>query len=200
MSEESITDASDRVGGRDPDSPSGNEPFLSGPATGRLLKPFALPSTHGETAQLTDYKQRSNMVLFLHHRAACLACRSFLGRLGEHTASYAEAETVVLGISADGPESLRELARELRLRFSLLSDPAGQIATQENLQVPALVITDRFGEVWAAWLAGDRHAFPSEPEVDDWLQFIELQCRECEAPEWPAISDERVIGAGNPTS
>jgi hypothetical protein len=62
------------------------------------------------------------------------------------------------------------------------------------------VIADRFGEVWAAWLAGDRHAFPSEPEMDGSLQFIELQCRESEAPEWPTTTDESVIGAGNPTS
>ena len=89
-------------------------------------------------------------------------------------------------LSTDSPQTLRELTSDMRLPFRLLSDAAGQVATREALVVPAVLIADRFGEVWAAWLAGDRHAFPSAKEIASWLEFIELQCRECEAPEWPA--------------
>jgi hypothetical protein len=41
-----------------------------------------------------------------------------------------------------------------------LSDSAGRIAAREAVDVPAVLIAERFGEIWAAWLAGDLHAFP----------------------------------------
>jgi peroxiredoxin len=155
-----------------------------------MLQPFSLPKGDGTIVRLADYKQRSNVVLVLHHGGTCPFCRAFLISIGEQVASYAEAESVVLGISADGLETTGELTRALRLPFDLLSDPSGLVAAREQLATPALVIADRFGEVWAAWRAGERHAFPSRAEVGEWLQFVELQCRECEAPEWPPATDE----------
>jgi hypothetical protein len=80
---------------------------------------------------------------------------------------------------------VRELVSEMRLPFRLLSDAAGQVAAREALGAPAVLITDRFSDIWAAWDAGAGHAFPSPQEISSWLEFVELQCRECEAPEWP---------------
>jgi peroxiredoxin len=189
MSEKSTGVRSDRDGQRGLKS-GGDGPFLSGPGTGRMLQPFSLPKGDGTVVRLADYKQRRNVVLVLHHGNTCPSCRAFLVSLGERLASYAEAESVVLGISVDGREATGELTRALRLPFDLLSDPSALVAAREQLDIPALVIADRFGEVWAAWRAGERHAFPSSAEVGEWLQFVELQCRECEAPEWPSASDE----------
>ena len=39
----------------------------SGPNSGRLLRPFSLTASDGATVQLTDFRQRSNVVLILHH-------------------------------------------------------------------------------------------------------------------------------------
>src|SRR6185312_7536254 len=103
------------------------EPLVRGPASGRLLKPFSLPTSSGASAQLTDYKQRHNLVIFLFHPGACAACSRLLSALGEHLATYTEAEAVVLGISAEPPERLSQLAAELKLPFALLSDAGEQV-------------------------------------------------------------------------
>jgi peroxiredoxin len=150
-----------------------------------LLRPFSLTASDGATVQLTDFKQRSNLVLILHHSTRCAECLAFLGKVGEHLESYANAEAVVLGICADSPETMREV----RLPFRLLSDSAGRVAAREAVDVPSVLIADRFGEMWAGWRAGDRHTFPAVDEMASWLEFIELQCRECEAPEWPVVSE-----------
>jgi hypothetical protein len=128
---------------------------VSGPASGRLLQLFALPTSRGGIARLSAYKQRNNLVVFWFHAGDCAACRALLRGLAESVNVYAQAEAVVLGVG---------------------SQPAN---------VPALLITDRFAEIWAAWDGGALHALPTPADIGGWLEFVELQCRECEAPEWP---------------
>jgi hypothetical protein len=77
-----------------------------------------------------------------------------LADLDRRAAEYGDAEAVVLAISSDPLEELLALA------------------------------SDRFGERWAAWSSDRLHALPSADEIGNWLEFMEVQCRECEAPEW----------------
>jgi peroxiredoxin len=130
------------------------------------------------------------VVILLHHGPGCRACRSTLIELNQSVDTFKQAEAVVLAISSDALPVLRSFASDSGLQFPLLSDPTGQVARNENLTIPAVVVTDRFGEVWAAWSSGDTHTLPSMEDVCSWLEFIELQCRECEAPEWPLASDD----------
>jgi hypothetical protein len=51
--------------------------------------------------------------------------------------------------------------------------------------IPAIYITDRFGEVFAAFQTTDLASLPSTDEIIRWLEFIEFQCEECSPPEWP---------------
>jgi hypothetical protein len=56
---------------------------------------------------------------------------------------------------------------------------------RQGLAVPAVVVTDRYGEVWAARPGGEAHRLPGGQDITEWLEFIEIQCPECGAPEWP---------------
>ena len=58
------------------------------------------------------------------------------------------------------------------------SDPAGNL-------VPTIYVTDRFGEVFAAFQNASPAALPSAAEIIRWLEFINQQCEECSPPEWP---------------
>lgn len=58
------------------------------------------------------------------------------------------------------------------------SDSAGNL-------VPTIYITDRFGEVFAAFHDPNPAALPSTEEIMQWLEFINQQCEECSPPEWP---------------
>ncbi len=54
----------------------------------------------------------------------------------------------------------------------------------EQNPLPAIYITDRFGEVFAAFRSEDPSSLPSPEEIVRWLEFIESQCEECSPSEW----------------
>jgi hypothetical protein len=58
------------------------------------------------------------------------------------------------------------------------SDAAGNLA-------PTIYVTDRFGEIFAAFHNAKAAALPSPAEIIRWLEFINQQCEECSPPEWP---------------
>src|SRR2546421_8824506 len=50
---------------------------------------------------------------------------------------------------------------------------------------PAVFVTDRFREIYAAYLSGQGSALPGAKEILEWLVVINIQCPECGVPEWP---------------
>lgn len=155
-------------------------PVIRGPASGQHLYAFTLPDSTGQPIQLWQYRQRSNVLLFFHHGINCAACGAFLQALAVHLEMYHQQETVVLAIGPDEPIENEQMAARLGHPFPFLSDPAGGvIAQQEGLVLPALVLADRWGDIWTAWLGGTTHQFPFEQDILQWLSFIEIQCPEC---------------------
>jgi len=159
------------------------QPAIRGPASGQMLKPFALPAADDRQVRSWDYQQRRNLVLLLHHGLGCAACRASLRDLAAEATRMRATEAVLLAIGPDDPEATRQLAADLDRSVLLLSDPSGSVATRQGLTVPAVVVTDRFGEIWASWPGGDEHRLPSPAEVLDWLRYIGVQCPECGPPE-----------------
>lgn len=158
--------------------------IISGPASGQQLHDFTLPDSAERPVQLWQYRQRSNVLLAFHHGADCAACSAFLRELALHMDAYRQEETVVLAIGPDQQTKNLLLAAQLGHPFPLLSDPAGRILAQQGLNTPSLVITDRWGEIWAVWDAGTDHRLPSTQDILRWLVFIESQCPECTMIEW----------------
>lgn len=157
---------------------------LSGPESGQHLHLFTLPDAAGRPVQLWQYLQRSNVVLFFHHGAECASCRALLREIAAHLDAYRQEEAVVLAISPEQPAANEQLAAQLGHSFPLLSDPAGRVIAQEGFDTPSLIIADRWGEIWAAWVGEDDHRLPSEQAMLQWLVFIEAQCPECTDIEW----------------
>jgi peroxiredoxin len=144
---------------------SAPRPVIAGPASGRRLSPFALRTATGRAVHLREYRQRHNLVLFFHHGMACAACRTFLQALDSQAPAYRQVEAVVSDVV-------------------LLSDATDKTAGQHGLSVPALIIADRFGDIWAAWEGEARHALPDTTTIAEWLAFIDIQCPECTTIEW----------------
>jgi peroxiredoxin len=157
---------------------------ISGPASRQHLHAFTLPDSTGQPVQLWQYLQRSNVVLFFHHGVNCAACEAFLQELAAHLDPYRQEETAVLAIGPDKPAENQHLAARLGHPFPFLSDPVGRVVAQQELATPSLIIADRWGEIWAAWLGGTNHQLPSEQDILQWLSFIEAQCPECTMIEW----------------
>ena len=73
-------------------------PTISGPASGRMLRPFSLPRADDRLVQVGDYLQRVNLVLFFHHGVGCQTCRDKLRELTAGVARFGEEHPAVLPI------------------------------------------------------------------------------------------------------
>ena len=166
---------------------------ISGPASGHHLHAFTLPDATGQPVQLWQYLQRSNVLLFFHHEVNCAACEAFLHVLAAQLDAYRQEETAVVAIGLSEPAENRQMASRLGHPFPFLSDPAGRIIAHQGLAPPLLIIADRWGEIWAAWLGGTNHRFPSEQDILQWLSFIEAQCPECTMIEWTDQEDDQLL-------
>lgn len=156
-------------------------PVVSGPASGRRLASVALRTATGREVHLREFRQRHSLILFFHQGVGCPACRTFLQALSAQAPSYREAEAVVLAI---GPQPAEPLSIWDVDGLTLLSDAAGEAARRQGFEPPALVIADRFGDIWAGWEGGERHTMPDTATIADWLAFIDIQCPECTMIEW----------------
>jgi hypothetical protein len=88
------------------------------------------------------------------------------------------------------PRSRISPPEKLVLPFPLFVDEDGVHrrlgATDSEGEIsPALYITDRYGEVFAAYRSTAGQGMPRAGELLNWLAFINSQCPECESPEWP---------------
>lgn len=156
---------------------------------GEIFPAFTLPGMDRIPVTLEGYRARANLVLIF---AGDELGRSPLARLLEELVARTgtlEAElTQVVVVAASRPAEdfprgqgplllvLDEAARVHRQVGA--TDPDGKPA-------PAVFVTDRFREIFAAYLPGHGPALPSAQEIIEWLVFINLQCPECSPPEWP---------------
>lgn len=77
--------------------------------------------------RLTDYRRRSNVVLYFYPQDDTPGCTVEAKQFSDLEAEFAHANTVVLGISRDSWESHQAFIAKHGLRVTLLSDPAGVV-------------------------------------------------------------------------
>jgi len=75
--------------------------------------------------------------------------------------------------------------------FEVLVDVDGNVHRSVGAEqwsehmLSAVFVTDRFGEVFAAYKAGQGRSLPGVEEILSWIEFINKQCPECGPLEWP---------------
>jgi peroxiredoxin len=164
-------------------------PPREAPAKGALIRDFQLTSSEQKSILLSEYRGRSNMVLVLAGESEGVV--GFLAGLQEHQAELAENEARVLIILAGSQQHASDLKQSLHLNFEVLADKDGHVhrllgATDPVGHIcPAVFITDRFGEVFAAYSVGRDKLLPGSEEILSWIDLINRQCPECAPPEWP---------------
>jgi peroxiredoxin len=92
------------------------------PPVGRPAPDFTLPSTAGREISLSEYRGRATVVLAFFPLASTGVCTDELCSFSDGLPDFAEADTVVLGISVDSVPTLEEFRRKEGITVELLSD------------------------------------------------------------------------------
>jgi peroxiredoxin len=164
-------------------------PPQEAPAKGALIRDFQLTSSEGKSILLSEYRGRFNMVLVLAGESEGVV--GFLAGLQEHQAELAANEARVLVILAGSQQHASDLKQSLHLNFEVLADKDGHVHRLFGAKdraghiCPAVFITDRFGEVFAAYSVAHDKLLPGLDEILSWIDLINRECPECAPPEWP---------------
>jgi peroxiredoxin len=122
---------------------------------------FALPSTMGREAALSDYRGQPVIVVF-YPADWSPVCGDQLTLYSEVLPMFEEYDAQVLGISVDGIWSHRAFAENRNLRFPIASDfePKGAVAraygvydAEKGTSQRALFVIDADGLVWWSYVS-----------------------------------------------
>ncbi len=152
---------------------------MAEPVAARVGEPapeFELPSSTGETVRLSDFRRKSEVVLFFYPKDHSPACTMEACAFRDSHQAFRDFGAEVIGISADPADSHRRFVERLRLPFLLLSDVDGSVQTRYGVPrtlglLPGRVtyLIDREGIV--------RHIFSSQfrpmKHVSEALEILE---------------------------
>lgn len=159
------------------------------PAKGRLFPDLKLFRTSGECLHISDHRGRSN--LFLLFTEDQPETEQLLSEMAKCYAQFKGQEAEIIAVARCSKEECDGLEHELNLPFPLFWDEDGhvhrEVGASDHLShvSAAAFVTDRFDEVFAVYRTRDRQLLPGTTEIIKWLEFINMQCPECEPPEWP---------------
>lgn len=131
------------------------------------------------------------------HGAACAGCRAYLGGLDPdgRLSNWGGRLITVLAASTTG-ERLGAAGGEV------VRDPAGRGREVLGLErgTAAVVVVDRFGQLFARWSDPAGHDLPTASTLLEEVRFVGVQCPECEVPDLPTgagPADGAVYPAGH---
>jgi peroxiredoxin Q/BCP len=88
---------------------------------------FELASSTGEMVRLSEYRGKSDVVVFFYPRANSPVCSVEACSFRDSYEAFGEAGAEVIGISSDPADSHRRFADRFHLPFVLLSDADGAV-------------------------------------------------------------------------
>ena len=145
-----------------------------------MLRDVELLLADGTTQLLSQLRGRKNLVMIFTAGADLIDLVNQLLALRQELQEN-EAEVLIVHNAEQG-----NFAKGIGLALDpegALHRQLGAIDDQEN-RVPTVYVTDRFGEVFAAFRQSENKPLPNAKEIVGWLEFINRQCEECSPPEW----------------
>ena len=120
---------------------------------------FSLQDQNGKTRTLSELRGDKPLVLFYYRGEFCPTSRKQLGDYADNYSRFKPLEAELVAVSVDPPQTSRELADDLKLEFTLLSDPDFRLAQDYGVYKsddtegpqphgePALFIIDADGKI-----------------------------------------------------
>ncbi|HET6456911.1 MAG TPA: redoxin domain-containing protein [Armatimonadota bacterium] len=142
-----------------------------------MIPVFELESVDGKRVNLWDYKGRKHMVLaFLP--PDCPICLDFMEATADAYHQYEEEYAVFLPVIVGRREQAEALQDELHPPYPILFDQHGKVAERYADRLPAIFVADKFGQLYAEWIIEPGEQLPTQREILDVLDAIELECPE----------------------
>jgi thioredoxin-dependent peroxiredoxin len=92
------------------------------PTPGETAPDFELPNQDGETVKLSDFRGKK-VILFAYPKAGTSGCTTQACGFRDALPQVNSTDVVVLGISPDAPDKLKDWQKAESLPYDLLSDP-----------------------------------------------------------------------------
>lgn len=158
-------------------------------AEGRMLRSFTLPGRDGIPVDTFRYRGRQPLIILFHEGVACAACADLLRGLAADAGRFEGEGAQLLSVSKGSGPNDRTLAEAIAPQVLTLFDPEGKASSAQGFGLPALIVTDRHGEIFAYWQADEEQALPNVDDVYGWLVWIEAQCEACTAINWAKVGE-----------
>ncbi|MBW3576809.1 MAG: hypothetical protein KY462_03535 [Actinobacteria bacterium] len=132
----------------------------------------------GSAVDLRGSVRDAAVVVFTH--PDCDACDEYVAALASGIDDLGDWNAVLRVLSARrAPAAPEDLA--------VVEDEDGALRRRLGLDpdVAAVVVADRFGEVWEVTTDEDGHDLPGPEQVESWARFLATQCPECGVPDRP---------------
>jgi peroxiredoxin Q/BCP len=100
---------------------------LTFPALDQIAPQFTTTDQNGEAVSLADFKGKK-VVLYFYPKASTPGCTTQACGIRDSKDAFAQANTVVIGISPDATKRLTNFTVKQELNFPLLSDEDNAIA------------------------------------------------------------------------
>jgi len=139
---------------------------------------FDLPDQRGNSVKLSDLRGKT-VVLYFYPKADTPGCTTQACGVRDHAADYANANTVVLGVSPDPVKPIAKFDEKYGLGFPLLSDEDHSVAEAYGVWVEK----NRYGRTY---MGNERTTFVIGPDgtIRDVFRSVK-----------PDQHDELVLGA-----
>jgi len=89
---------------------------------------FTLQDSEGNNYSLSNYKEKNPVIIYFYPKAGTPGCTKQACGIRDSFSKFKENEIVVLGISVDSKESIKEFINENELNFPLLSDEDKEVS------------------------------------------------------------------------
>ena len=153
--------------------------------TGQLFPDATLPTRDGGTITLDAFRPKWDLVMIM------LGLNEVSPEVGRLLDALAAARTdieaedgKVLAVATGDP------IMSWRWPFPLLLDSDGRLHQRVGAvddaghPAPALFITDHYREIYGAMRPNEATWPATAKDVIEWLVFVNIQCPECNVPEW----------------
>ena len=90
---------------------------------GSIAPNFTLLATNGNQISLSDFRGKTNVIVFFIRETSCWQCRTHVTQLGKMYDQFREAGTEIIAILGEDVEKSREYANGIGLPFPILADP-----------------------------------------------------------------------------